>query len=396
MAFEIAAIDAFHVTSGGHDYWQSYRAENRQESARYVLKPGWRTVYGKQVETCIVKLTLRSGQVGWGEATEPIVPEVIAQLATELIGPLSRGTSFASVDEFRDFAYDLNRGRGHIAGYELLAIAALDIALCDALAKAENKPLAALFGATPPSGQRLYLSGLRRNTLEERAAFLAERVAEGFTAAKLFVDSDSEATIAEVAALKERVPGDWDIMVDALWSYNDPEKAAAFSARLADFEALWFECPLVPEALADHRRLRRAGGTPIAIGETFFTAWQLRDWLEAEAFDIYQPDIGRTGFAGGVHQAKMARQAGVRLTPHMGTGSPIVQSAALHYHAAECGELPCEFQIDLASFLPDVFASGWRMAEGKATIPDAPGLGVAIDEEALRRHLLKTHSYAAD
>jgi galactonate dehydratase len=396
MAFEIAAIDAFHVSSGGHDYWQSYRSENRAESARYVLKPGWRTAYGKQVDTCIMRVTLRSGQVGWGEATEPIVPEVIAQLATELIGPLSRGTSFDTVEAFTDFAYDLNRGRGHVAGYELLAIAALDIALCDALAKEAGKPLAALFGATPPASQKLYLSGLRRATLDERAAFLAERVAEGFVAAKLFVDANSDATIAEIAGLKERVPGDWDVMVDALWSYDSPEKAADFSARLADFEALWFECPLVPEAIADHCKLRRTGGAPVALGETFFTAWQLRDWLDAEALDVYQPDVGRTGFAGGVRQAKMVRDAGVRLTPHMGSGSPVVQAAALHFHAAECGELPCEFQIDLASFLPDAFASGWRFAGGRAIMPDAPGLGVAIDEDALAKHVRKAYRYAAD
>src|SRR5690554_3360530 len=107
--FEIAAVETFHVVAGDQHYWQDYRSANRNETRRFMLKPGWRTVYARHVETCLVKVTLRGGEIGWGESTEPICPELVGQLATELIAPLTRNQVFASVAEFIAFAYDLNR-----------------------------------------------------------------------------------------------------------------------------------------------------------------------------------------------------------------------------------------------------------------------------------------------
>lgn len=386
--FEIARVEAFHVASAD-SYWRGYRNANRQESARFALKPGWRTVYGQHVETCLVKVTLADGQIGWGEATEPVCPEVIGQLITRLIAPLCRGIAFGTVAEFTAFAYDLNRGRGHLSGYQLLAIAALDIAICDALAKRAGKPLAALFGHAPAETIPLYLSGIRRATVEDRQAHLRDLLADGLTAAKIFVDGDTAATLAEVDALRSGVPGDWALMVDALWSCDSVEQAAELTAGLGERGIRWLECPLVPEDLAGHVRLRAASPVPIALGETFFTAYQLHDWLDAGAFDIYQPDIGRTGFAGGLAQAARVQDAGRIVTPHMGTGSPVVQAAALHFHAATCAGQPCEYQRDLAGFLPDAFHSHWRIARNAAHLSDAPGLGVEIDEDALSAHVVE-------
>jgi L-alanine-DL-glutamate epimerase-like enolase superfamily enzyme len=92
----------------------------------------------------------------------------------------------------------------------------------------------------------------------------------------------------------------------------------------------------------------------------------------------------------------MVAEAGLRLTPHMGTGSPVVQAAALHFHAAMCRDLPCEFQSDLSGLLPDCFSTGWRISAGRALRPEREGLGVDIDEAALARHVARAFSYTAD
>ena len=90
LAFEIAAIDAYHLVEGAETYWQDYKPQDRVATDRFLLKPGWRTVYGKRFETALIRVTLSDGSTGWGEATEPICPEAIGSLAVRLLGVADR------------------------------------------------------------------------------------------------------------------------------------------------------------------------------------------------------------------------------------------------------------------------------------------------------------------
>jgi L-alanine-DL-glutamate epimerase-like enolase superfamily enzyme len=70
----------------------------------------------------------------------------------------------------------------------------------------------------------------------------------------------------------------------------------------------------------------------------------------------------------------------------MGSGSPIVQAAALQFDAALPGERLAEHQFDLGQTLPGVFGSAWIYRDGAMQVPDAPGLGLTVDESALLAH----------
>jgi D-galactarolactone cycloisomerase len=385
-SFTIAAVEAFHVVARDRSYWGGLKQENRAASDRYVLKPGWRAAYGKAFETAIVKVTLADGSVGWGEATEPICPEVICRLAVHLIAPFIGGRSYENPSAAWDDAYDLQRVRGHTAGYVLHAIAAIDIAIWDALGRRAGLPLSRLLSDDPALSVPAYLSGVRRATLLERVDLLAGLVDEGLTAAKLFVTSNTDETLAEIDALRAGVGGDWDVMVDALWSYDTVADAVAARRAFGEQGVRWFECPIIPEDLDGHRRLAEGGGAPIALGEHFFTHHQSLPWFEAKALAVFQPDIGRTSLSNGLRQAQLASECGIAVTPHMGSGSPIVQATALHFWAATRPDLPCEYQFDLADVLPGVFATGWKLAKGAFAVPEQPGLGVEVDETELRAH----------
>jgi L-alanine-DL-glutamate epimerase-like enolase superfamily enzyme len=387
-SFTIVAIDAYHVVARERSYWGNYRPESRASSDRYVLKPGWRAVYGRDFETALVKVTLADGSVGWGEATEPICPEVICRLAVHLVAPFVGGREYGHPSAAWDDAYDLQRVRGHTAGYVLHAMAAIDIAVWDALGHRSRLPLAALLAAMPARVVPAYLSGVRRSTLDERLELLARLVGEGLSAVKIFVTNDTAETLAEIDALRSGVAGPWDIMVDALWTYDSVDSAAAARRALGERSVRWFECPLIPEDLEGHVALSRAGGTSIALGEHFFTHHQSRPWFKARALSVFQPDIGRTGVSDGLRQADLARAEGIEVTPHMGSGSPIVQAAALHFWATAQPDLPCEYQMDLADVLPGVFETGWTFANGGFVVPDRPGLGVAVDEAQLGSRLV--------
>jgi D-galactarolactone cycloisomerase len=211
-------------------------------------------------------------------------------------------------------------------------------------------------------------------------------IEDGLKGAKIFVGADTEETLRELEALRTDVPGAWDLMVDALWSYEGVEAAAAARSAFAGFEVAWLECPLLPEDLEGHRRLQASQGVPIALGEHFFTHHQSEPWLAARALQVFQPEICRTGISDGRRQATMAEAAAIAVTPHMGTGSPLVQATALQFRAAARSGMLTELQLDLSSILPDVFDTGWSLRHGRLQVPDRPGLGVEIDEPALARY----------
>jgi galactonate dehydratase len=106
MSFGIAAIETFHATEMGRAYWRSSSEKNRAASDRFVLKSGWRAAYGRHFETAIIKVTLDDGTVGWGEATEPVCPEVICRLAVELVAPFVGGRTHEHPAMAWDDGYD--------------------------------------------------------------------------------------------------------------------------------------------------------------------------------------------------------------------------------------------------------------------------------------------------
>ena len=397
MHIEIADLSAFHVAfSDEPSYWEDYKGKGSARTPgarpRFEFRDGWRTVYPLTVEGWLVRVELADGSVGWGEGNCPIGPEVACLVAENLVLPMVREREFAAPLALWDFLYDAQRGRGYASGYWLDAMAALDVALYDAIGRREGAPVAALLAAeaglaAPRATLPVYLSGLRRATREERLAHLRTWLDRGLHGVKLFVDGDLDAGTAEVEYLQAGV-GDADVqwMVDTLWMVP-PERGPEARRRYGDLGCRWLECPLLPEDLAGHRELLTHPGAPIALGEHFRTHYQTAPWFEnPPALEVFQPDIGRTGFSDGLRQLAQARAAGVPTTPHMGNGLGPFQAATLHF-AAVCGdEVLQEYQAGLAERATLIGTTAWTYGDGSFAVPDAPGLGVEVDEAALARY----------
>lgn len=383
LSFRLDHLDAFHVAVDGAGYWESGAAA----PGRFEFRPGWRTVYATRVESPMVRVRLAHGTVGWGESTTPVGPEVVCLIAEALLLPMARGREFGHPQELRDFLYDAQRGRGQLSGYYLEAAAAIDIAVWDALGHRHGLPVAALLAEAPRRAIPLYLSGVRRPTLEERVAHLRRLCGEGLAGAKVFVTGDPEAALAELDALQRGVPNLRRWMLDTLWMLT-PETAPAMKAALAERGAEWLECPLPPEDLPAHRALAARPGAPIALGEHFHTLYESGPWFEAGALNVFQPDVGRTGLSDGVRQQHAAAAAGIPTTPHMGSAFDVFQAATLHF-SATCGDsLLCEYQAGLAGRLPGAVTTSWTPRAGQFQLPERPGLGVAVDVEALSRFVV--------
>jgi galactonate dehydratase len=386
MSFTIAECTGARVRAPGPDYWQGFlnRDNVGQRGARFQFSPPWRTVYAREVESALVRVRLVDGTVGWGEATCPIAPEIVALLVNGFIAEIVGGRAYASVEALVDHLYDAQRCRGYLAGHLQDAVAAVDIALHDALARRARCPVSALFTATARTVLPCYLSGARAPTRAERIDLLHAWAARGSRSVKIFLRGDLDADLEEFSALRDAVPElDW-WAADALWTYETLAVASRAKATLGTLGAQWLECPMLPEDLDGHVALRPANGAPIALGEHFRTSLQVTPWLAAGALDILQPDIGRTGFVMGARILADATTRGVAVTPHMGGALDVMQAATLHFAAACGSDLPCEFQRGLAGRLGHAARSHWTLGPDGFRMPEDAGLGIDIDESALQ------------
>src|SRR3546814_255788 len=165
------------------------------------------------------------------------------------------------------------------------------------------------------------------------------------------------------------------------------QDAIVLGRALEPYQLLFIEDPTAPENLESYRRIRDALVTPLAAGERTATIWGWRTMVERELVDVVQPDTGR---AGGISQmrklAAMAEAHGIMMAPHSGSLGPVAEYAALHLLASIPNALMLERIEDDWPGRYDVIRPVPRQEQGYLRVPDAPGLGVDIDEEAIARH----------
>lgn len=391
LSLSIQSIRSIHLAfKDSASYWESYRAgEGDRQTERFEFKRGWQTVYARYIETPLVKVTLSDGTVGWGEANAGIGPEVVCLIVNELLAQMVEGREFENPAALWDFLYDTQRGRGYSSGYWLDALAAIDIAAWDAIGKREQSPVAALLAPEPRKRFDVYLSGVRRATLQERIDHVNSWIDTGLRGAKIFLTGDIEAGVGELDGLMRGAPRLEQWMVDTLWMCSH-ESAELGKLEYGRRNVRFFECPLQPEDLAGHQELVAKPGAPIALGEHFRSRYQMEAWVrQPRALDVYQPDIGRTGFTDYMIQKEIAAKAGIPTTPHMGSGVSVFQAATLQCAAVASPEYLQEFQGGLSDRLAEASDTAWQYADGGFELPDRPGIGVEIDEALLEPFIVR-------
>ena len=389
--FAIQSVESIHLAfKNTASYWESYRSnEGDRQTDRFEFKQGWQTVYARYIETPMVKVTLSDGTVGWGEANSGIGPEIVCMIVNDLLAQMINGQEFESPAALWDFQYDTQRGRGYSSGYWLDALAAIDIAVWDAIGKREQSPVAALLAPNPRTRFDVYLSGIRRSTLQERSEHVNSWIDTGLRGAKIFLTGDVDKGTAELDGLMEGAPDLEQWMVDTLWMCS-PESAELGKSEYGRRNVRFFECPLQPEDLNGHQILVKKPGAPIALGEHFRSRYQMESWVqEPRALDVYQPDIGRTGFSDYMVQMKIASDCGVPTTPHMGSGVSVFQAATLQCAAVASPDYLQEFQGGLSDRLDKASDTGWKYADGGFKLPDRPGIGVEIHESLLEPFIVR-------
>jgi L-alanine-DL-glutamate epimerase-like enolase superfamily enzyme len=275
----------------------------------------------------------------------------------------------------------------------------LEAALWDLIGQVCGVPVATLFGGSVSRVPAYASFGELQPPARRAESALAAREA-GFRAMKIRVARDGlDEGLAVLAAIREALGDDVPIMVDLNQSWRmsgdiapalDLASVRRFAAALHELGVLWLEEPLPQHDVAGVRTVREQVGIRVAGGEMVRTFPELVAMVEADMLDVYQPDVV---LAVGMLRARtLAELAHLRhrwFTPHTWTNG-LGLLANLHVVAGVGGGPYLEFPYDPPGWTPrrrDFFLTDpiGIDADGCLGVPDTPGLGVEIDEAAVRR-----------
>jgi D-galactarolactone cycloisomerase len=272
----------------------------------------------------------------------------------------------------------------------------LEAALWDVVGQVTGQPVAVLFGGAL-DGLLAYASTGERRSAAERAASAVAIADAGFRAMKLRVDRTRlDDGLAAVRAVRDAVGDRLELMVDlnAGWRMAgdttpalDVVAARRLADALAELDILWLEEPLDGSDLRGHAALRAGGRMRIAGGEMTRTMPELLAALDADAFDVYQPDVV---LAVGMHRARTIAELALArnrwFTPHTWTNG-IGLLANLHVAAGVGGGPYLEVPYDPPGWTPErrdfVLAEPLAVdREGVVRVPPRSGLGIELSREA--------------
>lgn len=243
----------------------------------------------------LVDLTTEEGVTG-RSYLEPYLQHVMRSIAPAVrtLVEARKGRAVAPLDDFRAGRASLNLVG--LEGISLIAVAALDMAAWDALAKAANLPLAVLLGGSLAPVPAYNSNGLWLIDVKQLADEAAALIAEGgFKALKLRLGRERLADdLAAIRAVRNAVGDAVKLMVD----FNQGLSFGDALRRCRELDKLglyWFEEPIAYDNIAGYERLARELRMPVQLGENFYGPRALLQAVRAEAGDYVIPDLMRIG-----------------------------------------------------------------------------------------------------
>ncbi len=340
------------------------------------------------VHTLIVVFT-DEGITGWGSV---FTNDQLVRGALHVLAPLYTGENPLEPERVSEklHANTFWMGRG---GSITHTISGIDIALWEILGRVTGQPAGRLLGGRYRNRVRPYASILMREPGPLSEHLLSIR-AQRFRAFKIGWGPFGRVSTALdeqiVRAAREAVGPESLLMVDAgasdaFWP-QDYKWALRTAQMLAQYDVHWFEEPLMPDNLEDYVTLRRSSPVKIAGGEVLTRRQSFTPWLQRRAFDVVQPDVTKVG---GISEERriawMAEENGVRFIPH-GWNTALGLAADLQLASASRSTDMVEY-LTGSPFIDDIVSGGWSIdRDGMLAIPDTPGLGIALDLDAIEKH----------
>ena len=354
---------------------------------------GWSQGWIDHRSVNLVKVSTDEGIVGWGEGAGVDVIE--GMLAPALIGqdPTNR------IGLWQRMFHILYNGNTTV-GLGGSAISAVDTALWDIAGRALGQPIYNLLGGKVRDRVAVYATGLYYTEGEFPTRLLDEArgyVEAGFMGMKTKVGGlPMDEDVKRVAALRDAIGPDVKLMVDANQAYN-ATSAIRIGRRLEEYDLVWFEEPVNAQDVEGYLQVKSALPMAIAGGENLRTRYEFSQFLARRAYDIAQPDVVNVGGVTEMRNVAMtANTHGIQVNPHV-WGSPVMIAASLHVAATlpPCPpsgtpepfvqEPVMEFDRTPSAIRESLMESPFDQVDGYLAVPEGPGLGIEIDEDAVRR-----------
>lgn len=289
--------------------------ELRTRLLRIELRRPWGPTVS-DVRVVTVEVRDADGAAGYGFSWTPTIGAgAVKALLDEDIAPFAIGRP-ATPDGWLDTWTHVHEAGG--GGVTTIALAGLDLALWDLRARRAGIGLPELLGRVHDR-QPAYASGVNLHyALDELVAQAQRWVAAGFAAVKIKVGQvELGHDLERVRAVREVIGPHRRLLVDANQRWDLAAASRACDA-LAEHDVGWVEEPLRADDLAGYAELHRRVAVPIAAGENLHTVHRFRDFLDAGAVDVVQPNVIRVGgITPSLEIAALAQERGVELAPHV-------------------------------------------------------------------------------
>jgi galactonate dehydratase len=335
-----------------------------------------------------VRLRTDSGLSGIGESTFFGFPEaaaaVVQRFSPKLRGQDPMRAEFIFLDLYRSVSM-----RGMAIGG---ALSAIDQALWDIKGKHFQAPVWQLLGGRVRDRVRAMLV-IDYGTIEQVVAQCRDAVGRGYTALKILLFQDEhhgmrhggrlQDLVARTAAIREAVGWDFDLGIE-LHRNMVPGESIALIRELEQFRPMFVEDPIVPDSVLSFGEVSTKSRVPMAAGERNTTIWEFREYVEHGGLHHVRPDVG---IAGGITHVKkicaLAEAHHQGVIPHAVPSGPVATAAQVQLGACVPNwEVQEHREQDKAPW-SRVVGAVIPVRNGFFDIPEAPGLGIALDDVGL-------------
>ena len=275
------------------------------------------------------------------------------------------------------------------------ALAVLEIACWDIVGKALDQPVYRLLGGPVREKIKAYANGWYtvERTPEEFQEAARRAVGKGYRALKLdpfgagaWELEQRTRALELVEAVRDAVGPEVEILIEMHGRFT-PAQAVSIARDLEPFRPSWIEEPVPPENIPALKKVSDRVAIPVASGERIHARDEFRELFELQAADVVQPDLTMCGGIAETRRIAAWAEAYYMLVAPHNVGGPVSTAAALHLAAATPNFKIQEHFNDFGeSYVKDAAPGNPEVVDGCFSLPQGPGLGVAIDEDVIREH----------
>ncbi|MCO8245375.1 MULTISPECIES: mandelate racemase/muconate lactonizing enzyme family protein [unclassified Haladaptatus] len=395
----------------------SNHTTNRGEARDVQITDITTAVVEGNFEWNLIKIETDAGVTGIGESYRGGgISELVSYTKRFLIGenPLD-------VERLVRYIFQEMSGHGGTTGKVVTAASGIEVALWDVAGKLLDLPVYQLLGSKYRDEVRIYCdchageayavedgatayAGADAYSPEAYANEARRVVDMGFSALKFDLDLPADndpdpyngrltnTAIREkreiVEAVRNEIGYDIDLAFDCHWDYS-VESAKRLAYELEEYDLMWLEDLVPPENMDAQIEVTRATRTPVATGENRFRVFELTDLIYEHGVDVVTPDPTTVGgLAETMRVADRAEENYIPMSPH-NVCSPVGTMACVHLGAATPNFDVLEYHALEVEWWDDLLVRDEPLIQdGYIEVPEAPGLGIELDENVVEDHLL--------